>query len=218
MIALAVTHLAIGFPAAGTQLSCGAALLVIAALPTAHDALLQNAGPLIAARASLAAALVATVIPACAASVTYRTFTAINLPGASLLRVDDYLAAQFRAATTTLRTNGGPFVTVYGFNSLYFWTQLAPPTPANATLWPWMLNDREQSTIVRVLDGDPKSVALVVSGGPYLMQEATNQVLGRWIRDHTVPVAEVGPMRWQLRRPRRAEEQKAGTPASGRPE
>src|SRR6185369_17067235 len=110
------------------------------------------------------------------------------------------LATQFRVATATLRTNGGPFVTVYGVNSLYLWTQMPPPTAANTTLWPWMLNDAEQSAIVAVLERDERSAALVVFGGPYLIREATNQVLGRWIRDRTAPVMEIGPHRWQFRR------------------
>ena len=82
---------------------------------------------------------------------------------------------------------------------------MPPPTAANATLWPWMLNDAEQSAIVAVLERDERSAALVVSGGPYLIQEATNQILGRWIRDRTVPAMELGPARWQFRRRVRAQ-------------
>lgn len=85
-------------------------------------------------------------------------------------------------------------------NSLYLWTQMPPPTAANATLWPRMLNDAEQSAIVAVLERDARSVALVATGDEYLDGEAMNHVLGRWIRDNTTPWLEVGPARWQVRR------------------
>jgi hypothetical protein len=200
LIALAVTHMAIGFPAAGTQLACGASLFVLAALAAAYDALNYRVGEIVAARVTLGLALVAAVVPASFASRTYNKFTSIGLPGASLLRVDSALATQLQIATATLRTNGGPFVTVYGVNSLYLWTQLDPPTAANATLWPWMLNDTEQSAIVAILERDERSAVLVVSRGRYLLNEATNQILGRWIRDRTAASMEVGPGRWQFRR------------------
>jgi len=200
LIALAVTHMPIGFPAAGTQLSCGASVFVLAALASAHDALMDRLGKVKAGGVTVALALLAAALPAYAASATYHTFTSIGLPGASVLRVDYDLATQFRVTTATLRTNGGPFVTVYGVNSLYLWTQMAPPTAANTTVWPWMLNDSEQSAIVAVLERDERSVALVVTGGPYLLHDATNQILGRWILNRTTSALEVGPGKWQLRR------------------
>jgi hypothetical protein len=196
LIALAVTHMAMAFPVAGTQLSCGASFFVLAALASAHDGLTQELGKIVATRVTLALVLVAATVPACAASATYGALTSLGLPGASWLRVNSKLATQFRVATATLRTNGGPFVTVYGMNSLYLWTQMAPPTVAAAPAWDW-LNDAEQSAIVAVLERDERSAVLVVSGSS---GDAKNQILGRWIRDRTTPVMEVGPLRWQFRR------------------
>lgn len=94
LIALAVTHMAIGFPSAGTQLSCGASLFVLAALAAAHDGLTHRIGRTVARRVVLALALVAAVVPAWVASATYRAFRSVGLPGAAWLRVHHDLALQ----------------------------------------------------------------------------------------------------------------------------
>jgi hypothetical protein len=202
LIALSVTHLAIGFPSAGTQLSCAASLLVLAALAAAHEGLGRRLSVVATRRAILAAVLVAVIVPAGAASTTYRSSRSLALPGARWLRVDPDVAVQLQAATEVLRANGGPFVSVYGMNSLYLWTRMPPPTPANATLWPIMLNEAEQTAIIAALERDERSVVLVATGEPYLRDEAKEHVLGRWIRDRTAPWLEVGPAQWQIRRRR----------------
>ena len=141
-----------------------------------------------------------SVLPMCYVVRAVRNNAPLSLPGAHWLRLDPTLTSQFHSTVDVLRTNGGPFFTVFGVNSLYFWTEMAPPTSANATLWPWMLNEAEQSAVVQALERDERSVVLMASGGHYLKEGATNHVLGRWILDQTTPREEIGILKWELRK------------------
>jgi len=60
--------------------------------------------------------------------IAYDAEEPLALPGATLLHVPSDEARDLRALVATLRARCHPFATYAGFNSLYFWTEQAPPT------------------------------------------------------------------------------------------
>ena len=64
----------------------------------------------------------------------YKHLTSLNLPGAKLLRLDEFSNATYRFLAENLGDCHPSFVTVPGVNSLYGWSRKNPPTGFNATM------------------------------------------------------------------------------------
>ncbi|MCH2173374.1 hypothetical protein MK489_21580 [Myxococcota bacterium] len=82
------------------------------------------------------------------------SLTPLDLPGASLLRLPAERVASYRWLVDAIRRHSDTFVFAGASrNSLYFWTQLDPPTALNTTLWTDLLDSDQQREIVRALEG-----------------------------------------------------------------
>ncbi|MBW3598971.1 MAG: hypothetical protein KY475_17075, partial [Planctomycetes bacterium] len=63
------------------------------------------------------------------------------------------VASQQQWLTCVLQQNADTFLFgEHALNSVYFWTQIRPPTAINATVWPYMLRDGQQERIVASLE------------------------------------------------------------------
>jgi len=76
----------------------------------------------------------------------------LGFAGAERLRLPAAEVREKRWLVQQLRTHADTFVHLkHGYNSLYFWTELPPPTAWNATLWPQLFDRSRQEQILRTL-------------------------------------------------------------------
>lgn len=78
--------------------------------------------------AVLVAVLLLAVVWLRAPWIAYASGEPLSLPGATRLHLPPEDAQNLRSLVATLRAHCRPFTTYAGFNSLYFWTEQAPPT------------------------------------------------------------------------------------------
>ncbi|MDA1179460.1 MAG: hypothetical protein O2931_11750 [Planctomycetota bacterium] len=163
------------FPTPGTQSAVGTIGLLMACVVIVHDSLVQKweAGRVVASDEAVPTNSMSTpfaysrrfaggLLWAGSLSILlwrgvwltkYRQgLVALDLPGCHLLAMDRDLVEQYRWLVATLQEHADTFVFAeHGHNSLYFWTQMPPPTSLNVTFWPFLLRPEEQSRIVSAL-------------------------------------------------------------------
>jgi hypothetical protein len=71
---------------------------------------------------------------------SYAEGVALDLPGATLVRVPADEAALLRLVTQSIRDNCTTFISVPGLDSFYIWGPFEPPTPL-PTRWMWLAGD-----------------------------------------------------------------------------
>ena len=85
----------------------------------------------------------------------------LGLHGAEDIRLDPEFVEKQRWLVDQVQSNADTFVfTQHTRNSVYFWANVTPPNAINATFWPFMLNDDEQSSVVNSLS-DYERVAII---------------------------------------------------------
>lgn len=78
----------------------------------------------------------------------YFSHTPLDLPGASRIRLTSKEVHRYQDLVRPLaHPEVETFLTLPGFNSLYFWAQKDPPTGFNVTTWMFLLDDRCQELI-----------------------------------------------------------------------
>lgn len=76
----------------------------------------------------------------------------VGFAGAERLRLPSAEVLEKRWLVRQLRTHADTFIHLnHGYNSLYVWTKLHPPTEWNATLWPQLFSPAQQDKILRAL-------------------------------------------------------------------
>jgi hypothetical protein len=76
----------------------------------------------------------------------------LALPGAQRLRLEKDFVRRQHWLVNQLRRHADTFVFgEHGQNSLYFWSDMGPPTSLNTTFWPFILRECEQQRIVNRL-------------------------------------------------------------------
>ena len=173
------------YPIAGTQISTGTMLLVLAYTICLYDAwrafiaelpqLEQRIKKAIGAcQPQTAIAFPALAVSAllwifangwCNLSVVRRDYAnlpPLQLPGSTYVHMDAEITDMYRALTEYLGKECDTFVTYPGVNSLYFWTGKRPPTHLNSTGW-GSLTQRQQEQILAALRKAPRSRLLVVA-------------------------------------------------------
>ena len=106
----------------------------------------------------------------------------LGLHGAEDIRLDPKFVEKQRWLVEQIQNNADTFVfTQHTRNSVYFWANVAPPNAVNATFWPFMLNEQEQSSVVSSLS-DYDRVAIInephyesVPDGPLVAHLETHQ-------------------------------------------
>jgi hypothetical protein len=83
----------------------------------------------------------------------YEEFVPLGLPGTERIRLPAYKVAEYKWLTYNLQANADTFISLPGYNSLYFWTGQEPPTGFNAGHWMTLLNKREEEAVIQSLSG-----------------------------------------------------------------
>ena len=200
------------YPIAGTQMTTGTVLLVVACVVCIADA-----AQLLVARASLNRLLDSfsprrvALMQAFAALLLlgvfingwcklpevrrqYDRLVPLGLPGSSLVRMDAETVSMYRELSAYLARQCDAFVTYPGINSLYLWTEQAPPTHINSTGW-GQLSHAQQASILSSLKNSSRPLLVVVEAalqswghpGP----EAIKPLI-RFVREDCRPIARLG--------------------------
>lgn len=86
---------------------------------------------------------------------------ALDLPGAKLLKLPESEASWMQDLVIKLKSECDTFVFAENArNSFYFWAEKKPPTALNATVWPYMLNHRQQLKSRELIRGGGNVVLL----------------------------------------------------------
>ncbi len=150
------------YPVPGTQTAIGSwptvlCLLVFAADVLADRSLWQSQSDRWLARAARPA-LLGSVLTVLAIRDLHLTRTRdqlqpLDLPGADRLRLPADLVAKQHWMVAQIQGRARSFVCLpSGYNSLYFWTRMSPPTALNTTMWPDLLNSQEQQRVITALE------------------------------------------------------------------
>jgi hypothetical protein len=110
------------------------------------------------------------------ATSRYDHFSSLNLPGAKVLRTDEFTAATYRFLAENLRGCRPSFLTIPGMNSLYSWSEQETPTGFNATMNFALLSAAQQNAMVNV-GGTCQPIAAVLN----------RRILNFWIRGKFQP-------------------------------
>ena len=90
----------------------------------------------------------------------YEKHVPLGLWGAERVRLDPDQVRVYREAVESIQSSCDQFITIYGFNSLYFWAQKEPPTYFSPTIWPQLLNRARQDKIKGALEASPRPCVL----------------------------------------------------------
>lgn len=165
---LAVLQLLMAYPVAGTQRALSTYLIVPLLVVCVADAWTRVARslrqPVVAyVELALLAGIVLVYAPTFdpeAQLVEYHAGTRTALWRFERARLPADTVRRYQWMVSTLVRHCDTFVTMPGFNSLYFWTRMAPPTGYNATAWMTLLTDAEQEQIVRALAEHPNACVI----------------------------------------------------------
>jgi hypothetical protein len=125
----------------------------------------------------------------------YKESTSLGLPGSERIRLPEYRVAEYTWLTENIQALKGTFITIPGYNSLYFWTGQDPPTGFNATTWMTLLNTREQEAVVRSLSAhDTPCVVYDVVGTEFWLrgQDVSESPIFKHIQEEFEVVDRLG--------------------------
>jgi hypothetical protein len=80
----------------------------------------------------------------------------LDMPGARRILLPAEDVATYRWLASNLRAHSDAFVTDPGLNSLYVWTETAPPTSLNSASWPALFDASQQQRIVDAIAAFPR--------------------------------------------------------------
>jgi hypothetical protein len=172
---LAIFQTLWAYPVAGSQMAFATFLAVLAMVVTLADGIAVIAAAIPAAKIAFAWQIAAAAAILLVAFFDMQQFAASNrqtydqnipldLPGSHWMRLPGAPGSAYQLQpliAANLRRNADIFYTAPGLCSYYFWTQTQPPTPANATGWMYILNDRQQQQIIDVLEQHSRAVYMI---------------------------------------------------------
>ncbi len=159
------------FPTPGTQVAVGTFPLMLGCLILGHDCLaswqrcvtreLHTIWSSRIAIALLTLFLVAVVSRDIRFWHYRSTLTPLALPGTGALRLPAETVLQQRRIVAALNGHADTFVFAnQGRNSVYFWTEIQPPTSLNVTFWRFLLRPDQQKAIVEALERYPNACVI----------------------------------------------------------
>lgn len=172
LVLLALIEMLQVYPVAGTQVRAASVLMIVPAGMLLGDALDELAawsartqdqrGPGLLANASngvlavaVALALASIAQPLTTFVHTWGDFKPLVTSGSSTLRLPPGRADGFADLARTVRRECRALVTYPGFNSLYVWSGIAPPTGLNAGTWMLLLDAEQQQRVVDAVADEP---------------------------------------------------------------
>jgi hypothetical protein len=144
------------YPVAGNQVSCGTILYPLIGLSALHaaDRLLRDQGATIFLRHACGALILFVGVCLAArlgmialAARRYAGFSAVDLPGMRHYRLPEPELRRLRRLTAHAQSFD-TFVTMPGYNSLYFLAERPAPSTFNATTWMTLLDHPTQEQVV----------------------------------------------------------------------
>jgi hypothetical protein len=218
LVATAVLQALHAYPVAGSQVAWATFLLIpvggvlIVDGWRASAPLRSHLGTSPVARRAVAAGLGVALLAGAAASLAetggrlrrvYHAGVPLGLPGGEPIRVWSGQAERYQALVGTLRARCRSFVAVPGFTSLYLFSDLAPPTMRNVTMWTTLLTDAEQAEVVERLRATADPVCALRKSGPERDREDTRAT--RYVDREFGPLFSIGDWVFMVRRPPRGE-------------
>jgi hypothetical protein len=162
------------YPVAGSQVSFGTALHVLVGVVCLGDGVrwVRSLWPVLARREIQIAVPGAVLLAVACLSLwrlgqsrqRYVDLVPLDLPGASRLHLPPMMVDTFRALTRTLREQSDTFVSIPGFNSLYFWTGEDPPTLDVIGNQIRFYSDERQAAILSALLQHPRPMVVHFPG------------------------------------------------------
>lgn len=220
--ALAVAETLQIYPVAGSQLGIASVSFVAVGAICIGDALtelqaLVADGPLLrrerlAGTVTVAGAAVLAVfafnglfLPGATAVGDYRDYAKLDLPGASLMRLQPPVPEQYEELVQLLHENEcTTFIGWPNVNSLYLWSGLNPPAPDAPNGWFYALDDEQQRQAVEGLRSSPRPCAIRNEelAASYLKGLPPPETpLVEYVRDEFRPAAQVGSFEFLLPKP-----------------
>lgn len=190
---LLVTQALHAYPVAGSQISWGTFLWWPLILMGLHDGLQTLNRPRLAT--ILAAGVVAllgwfTLRDATIGSARFRNSDALRLPGAEHIHLPEHFSSALRILASNTALHADMLFTLPGLHSFHLWTNVPPPTHANATHWFNLLSAAEQERIRARLEQTPRSAIIVQRTVlDFLSHQGvpTDSPLAHWLRSHYEP-------------------------------
>lgn len=193
----------------GTQIVLGTLLFVplaLATIPSAEPTLaMQQRVPATQSSFGRRAIFAALVIAAAVniggqAQRFYARAVPLGMPGAQAVRTTARVAATYQWLRANLRENCDAFLTAPGLNSMHFWTNIAPISPLNTTLWPLLFDADQQRRILAAaapierlcVVWAPKRMAVLTSA-----PDLASRPLIAWLQQEFETRGRVGE--WELR-------------------
>ena len=198
------------YPLPGTQIVLGTVLYVPLALvmiagvqrTLTSERSFQAAQPSFARRALLAVlAAAAAVNLGMQAQGVYARGVALDLPGARGVRTTERNVATYRWLSANMRENCDAFITTPGLNSLHFWTEIAPVSTLNTTVWPLLFDHDQQRRILDVAERvDRFCVAWSPRGVDPVPPPIAARPLMAWLLRDFEPRGRFGEWEFRMRR------------------
>jgi hypothetical protein len=215
LVAAAVLQPLTAFPIAGTQMAVGSLplllILTIAAaeglrrLAESPDTVLTPDTAWWGARLDQVGRLLpwgigaVLLVRAAWLALLFSQMQPLDLPGARWLRQPPSSLTEKRELATLLRESSDTFLCVQaGYCSLYFWSEVEPPTGYNTTVWPYLFGPERQAEIVASLERH--SQAAIVFDTNELPPASMKSVVLEYVREHYEPTERVG--KWEIWRKR----------------
>ncbi len=210
---VAVMQALVPYPIFGTQAGCATVLTLLGAIVALHDAASAVDADAPAGRvwrvmplAPLVPLAIAFGLKAEFYGPLYADNPSLDLWGASRIHLSTLQVKRFHDLASTIEQHADTFFTIMGFNSLYFWTQIDPPTYFNGTVWPWMLSPDQQRAIVDVLAHHERAMVAVNSVGQDYLADRRHEdpkgLLGAFIAKEFEPIGTVANYEVLIRRDR----------------
>ena len=129
----------------------------------------------------------------------YEAAVPLDLPGAMRVRVNSADATVYQRLVHDVSSRCNGLITLPGFNSLYLFTGIEPPTRLNTTAWFTMLTPAQQNTIIRRLAETQGTVCAVRNAKMISLvsriarrTDLEDVPLAQYVRTQFVPVARIG--------------------------
>ena len=214
LVAIAVFQSLQAFPVTGSQVAWATVMMVPVAFLTLSDAI----GELFAIQPSRHRPLTyvdvtsVAVLPflltyvlrtdVVAARDRYWEREPLSLPGALRIRLSPEHVTLYRWIVDEIHARCETFISLPGFNSLYFWAEVEPPTTLNATAWQVLLGREQQQRIVDALRARTGVCVIENPAGVRTFGRdavVRQQPLWRFVRDDFASVSERGGYRVLMR-------------------
>ncbi len=194
-----VTQALHAFPVAGSQISWGTFLLLPLIVIGVHDLVRLHAGGAqraVRALRFIAAGTLFLATSARCAQFAWLGYTrvrdsdSLHLPGADSLRLPESFTTGLRVLARNASAHADMLFSFPGLLSFHLWTNVPPPTAANATHWFNLLAPAQQEEIRARLAADPRA-CVIMQRNLYDFLVRTNvpmsSPLALWLQDNFEP-------------------------------